>query len=341
MKRICNMKVYRTVVFCILTGYILWSAMACAEIKNGTLSSEYSESVLSNKLHQPERAGVKDDRKRTLIIGRVSERPKKHYKKLKPIVDYAADCMKDLGIIRGSVLTAKDNNEMIKYLKEGKVDWVTETAFSAILFSEETGAEIILRRWKRGVPEYYCVFITQKNSDISYLGDLKGKKIAFEDPGSTTGFFVPLSVLKKEGLDLIELSSPREKPPLDKVGYAFAHGEQNIATWVHKGLADVGAYSNQDWENRNDTPDSLKNDLKIIYQTKPFPRSVELVRKGLDPKITKRLKGILMNAHNDLEAKEVLEKYANTKKFDEFNGEAEEGLKEVRRILNYTRGEIE
>ena len=294
--------------------------MVYAEIENKNLSSEDYKSISDNKSHKSEPAKIKGDRNKTLIIGRVSERPKKHYKKLKSIVDFVANDMKDLGIIRGSVLIAKDNNEMIKYLKDGKVDWVTETPFSAIIFTEEAGAEIILRRWKRGVPDYNCVFITRKDSDIKYIGDIIGKKIAFEDPGSTTAYLVPFSVLKKEGLDLVELSFPRERPPLDKVGYTFAHGEQNISTWVHEGLTDVGAYSNLDWENPNDTPESLKNNLKIIYQTKPFPRSVELVRKDLDSKINTRLKEILLNAHDNPDAKEALKKYANTTKFDEFNG---------------------
>ncbi|GAX62843.1 hypothetical protein SCALIN_C44_0024 [Candidatus Scalindua japonica] len=315
--------------------------MTCAEVKNEVLSSGTFKNVHSDELNQSEHVKVKDERNKTLIIGRVSERPKKHYKKLKPMVDYVADGMKDLGIIRGSVLIAEDNNKMIKYLKEGKVDWVTETTFSAVIFSEETGAEIILRRWKRGVPEYYCVFITRRDSGINSLADLKGKKIAFEDPGSTTGFLFPLFRLKMEGFELVELETPRGKPPLDKVGYAFAYGEQNISTWVVKCLTDVGAYSNLDWENSNVTPESVKNDLKIIYQTKPFPRSVELLRKDLNPEIKKRLKEMLLNVHNDPDAAEILERYAYTTKFDALNGEAKEGLNGVIRMLSYIRGEIE
>ncbi|KAA3608951.1 MAG: phosphate/phosphite/phosphonate ABC transporter substrate-binding protein [Candidatus Scalindua sp. AMX11] len=283
---------------------------------------------------------IKSDRNRTLVIGRVSGRPKKHYKKLKPIVDFVVTRMKDLGIIDGSVLIAKDNNEMIKYLQEGKIDWVTETPFSAILLSEKTGAEIILRRWKRGVPDYRSVFFVRKDSGINSLNDLKNKKIAFEDAGSTTAYLVPFSVLKKRGFDLIELSSPREEPPLDKVGYTFVHGELNIATWVHEGLADIGAYSNLDWENRNDTPASYKRNLKIIHQTRPIPRSVELVRKDLDSNITTRIKEVLLNAHNDPEAKEPLYQYSHTTKFDELKGETVEGLQEVYKILNDMRGEL-
>ncbi len=122
-------------------------------------------------------------RQSTLVIGRVSNNPKKHFKRLKPMVDYVVSHLKDLGITRGSVLMAKNNRQLIQYLKEGKLDWVTETVFSALIFSEETGAEIIARRWRKGVPEYFSVFFTRKDSGIASLGDLKGKTIVFEDPG--------------------------------------------------------------------------------------------------------------------------------------------------------------
>lgn len=279
-------------------------------------------------------------RNQRLVIGRVSDNPKKHYKRLKPMVDYVAGQSKDLGITEGSVLMARSNQELIQYLKEGKVDWVTETPFSAIIFSEKGGAEVMLRKWKKGVPEYHCVFIARKDSDVNSLSDLNNKKIAFEDRGSTTAYFVPIAVLKDEGLDLVELSSPREKAPAGKVGYAFAGGELNITTWVHKGLTDAGAYSNLDWEDPDDTPEAFKKDLKIIYRTKSFPRAVELLRKDLDPKLKKRIKQILLKMHEDPAATDVLKAYSKTNRFDEFEGEAKKGLGEVRRMLEHVQEEL-
>jgi phosphonate transport system substrate-binding protein len=106
--------------------------------------------------------------------------------------------MRDLGIKQTQVLFAKDNTQMISYLREGKVDWVTETLFSAVFYREKARAEILLRKWRKGASEYYTVFFTQKGSGIDSLEDLKGKMIAFEDPGVTTAFYVPASVLISE-----------------------------------------------------------------------------------------------------------------------------------------------
>jgi phosphonate transport system substrate-binding protein len=56
-----------------------------------------------------------------LVIGRVYASPSKAFTEVKPIVDYV-DALGDLGITEGSILVAKDRQEMIKFLNEGKVD---------------------------------------------------------------------------------------------------------------------------------------------------------------------------------------------------------------------------
>jgi len=63
--------------------------------------------------------GDEDVKKNNLVIGRVSDNPKKHYKRLEPIVDYVVANMKDLGITKGSVKMTTDNSSLIQYLKEG------------------------------------------------------------------------------------------------------------------------------------------------------------------------------------------------------------------------------
>lgn len=290
-----------------------------------------------NVLHQNNGMVMINPIKNTLVIGRVSSNPKKHYKRFKPMVDYAVSQLKDLGITQGKVLFAKNNQEMIKYLKEGKIDWVSETLFSGLTFCKKTGAEIMARRWKGGVAEYYSIIFVRNDSGIESLKDLKGKAIAFEDPGSTTSYFIPMNELKKSGLETVELKGPRSKPPTEKVGYAFAGSDINVTTWVYKGLADAGALNNLDWENPDDFPEVFKKSLKIIHQTKYFPRALEIIRKDINPEIKKRLKTILLNAHNDPNAKDALKGYRKTSRFDDLTKEAQKLLEETQSLLENTR----
>ncbi|WP_246345287.1 phosphate/phosphite/phosphonate ABC transporter substrate-binding protein [endosymbiont of Lamellibrachia barhami] len=285
-------------------------------------------------------SGAADLRARTLVIGKVSDSPRKHFTRLKPMVEYVGKKMADLGITRTRVLMAKNNAQMIRYLREGKVDWVTETVFSSLVFRDQAGAEIILRKWKKGVPGYHTVFFTRKESDIHTLKDLQGRRIALEDPGSTTAFFVPMTILFGEGLQPEKLKTIRSTPSPDKVGYGFAGGEINIATWVYQGLADAGAYNDLDWNTPDHTPPSFKKDLRIFHRAEKMPRGFELVRSDLDPKIKIRLKKILLEIGKDPDAGDVLFSYQRTARFDEIDDETNAVLEVVRQQMVRLAGKL-
>lgn len=278
-----------------------------------------------------DRGADSDDR--TLVIGKISPNPKKHYRYLKPIADYVVSQMGDLGYTRARVLMAKDSRQMIRYLRRGKVDWVTETPFSSMILKEKVGAELLLRKWKKGVAEYHSIFFTRSDSSIQTLADLEGKILSFEDPASTSAFYIPAAILINQGLELVELESPRDSPPTDAVGYVFSGSEINMATWVHKGVVDAGAYSNLDWSKEDHTPTAFRNDFTILHRSKSFPRAIELVRKDLPDAVKQRLKNILLHAHQDPAAASALQAYQKTRKFDELDADSLAALQETGEIL--------
>ncbi len=272
--------------------------------------------------------------KTTLVIGKVSNNPRKHYGYLKPMVDYAVTQMKDLGIRDGAVLMARDNAQMVELLKQGKVDWVTETAFSALLFEHHHAAEILLRKWKKDASQYYTIFFARKDRAINSISDLKGKVIALEDPGSTTAFFEPLVCLFENNLAVQKLDSFKERPSPDKVGYVLSRQEINSSVWVYKELVDAAAFNNQDWNKSDHLYKNMRGDLKVIYRSDPIPRAFELVRTDLDPRIKERLKAVLLKAHLDKNAQQALRRYQSTRQFDELNAASISTLKVMRRELS-------
>lgn len=282
-----------------------------------------------------------DIRERTLVIGKVSTNPKKHYRYLKPMAEYAVKHMKDLGIDRVRVLMARDNRQMIQYLKQGKVDWVTETVFSSVEFEQKAGAEILLLKWKKGVASYHTVFFTRNGSNIKNLQDLKDKTITLQDKGSSSGFFIPVALMIAAGLELVELQSPREKAPKGTVGYVFGKEEINMSTWVHKGVVDAGAYANLDWEKEDHTPSSFRENMYIFHQSMDFPRALELVRKDLRPELKRRLKTILLASKDDPDAAYALKAYQKTRRFDVIDKQVEASIDRARSILKTIHLELD
>lgn len=276
-----------------------------------------------------------DTGKSTFVIGKVSVYPQKNYDFLKPMADYLASRMQDLGFTGGDVLIAESNEEMIQYLIEGKVDLVTETPFSAMIYTQRAPAEAIARKWKKGVPTYYSVLFARRDSGITTPQDLLGKKLAFEDPGSTTAYMLPLAILLKQGYRLVKLDSPQEAVPKDMIGFVFSYSEQKISEWVNDKITDAGAISNLEWDKPDQTPTDHKREYQIIHRSNPIPRAIEIVNSNLPSDIKARVKQLLLDAHADPEAKVALNKYQNTKRFDALDKDTLTVLEEIKDLTRF------
>lgn len=285
-----------------------------------------------SQVHMP---SVQHDRD-SFIIARVSSNPKKHFKHLMPMANYLAANLHDFGIKRGEVLFAKDNQQMIDLIKQGRVDLITDTAFSAVIFNEQAGAEIVLRRWKKGVAEYSSVIFSHNESGINSFSDLVGKTIAFQDRGSSSAYYIPASILIRNGYQLHELQSPNDVPPANKIGFVFANKEINISAWVHKGIVAAGAFNNLNWDNERDMPTNFKQQLQIIYTSEAFPRGVELQRSDLNPALKHRVVELLTGAHENEAGQRALKAYQKTTKYDDLTATSDiiELTKELQQIVS-------
>ncbi len=193
---------------------------------------------------------------------------------------------------------------------------------------------------EEGGASYNTVIIAKDGSGVTDLDSLRGKVIAFEDAGSTTGFLAPAAILRRHGLELVALSSPRDVPPPDKVGCVFTNGEINIAAWVARGLAHAGAFSNLDWEDVARSREVFKESIHVIYEGAPILRSVLLVRGDMDPAIKSAIHNIMTTMHDDPEAAPVLKSYYKVKQCDALVGDAARDLGAARDMYTALSGQI-
>ncbi len=278
---------------------------------------------------------------KAFVISKVSDNPKKHYAYLKPMADYLATNLAEFGYTKGKVLMAKTNRQMIRYLKKEKVDFVTETIFAGVIFQDKANAEFLLQKWKKGQDSYETIIFARKDSGINSFEDFKGRTIAFEDPGSTSAFYVPAAMLLKKGLSLEKLDSVRDKPDSDAVGYVFSHEEINTSTWVHKNLVQIGALNNHDWNKSDHLPKSFRDDFKIISISQKFPRGIELVRAGMSIKLKNKIKSLLLNIHDSPDAEFILERYQKTTKFQVLDDNIEQIINNTREMLTLVNSELD
>ena len=288
----------------------------------------------------PRTATAADD-SHVLVLGRISDDPKAHYRQLEPLLDYLVPRMADVGIREGRILMARDEQQMASYLRRGRVDWVTETAAAGVLLRDRAGVEPLLLTERDGVHEYHTVFFARTDSGLDSLDDLAGRSIAFQRRNSTSAYFAPAAELLESGHALEILLSPTDKPQPPAVGYLFARSELNIATWVHKRLVDAGAMSSLDWDNPSRVPPAFRGDLRVLARTTDFPRAIELVRADLDPAVKARLRELLLQAADDPDAREAMLGFFMTTRFLPLDDDAHAALERLGAGVQRVRAEVE
>jgi phosphonate transport system substrate-binding protein len=75
------------------------------------------------------------------------------------------------------------------------------------------------------------MFIARADSGIKKIEDAKGKRMAFVDPASTSGFLFPAAYLKKRGIDYNTFFAQ----------YVFAGSHDGAVRAIYNGDEDVAA----------------------------------------------------------------------------------------------------
>src|SRR5437867_1875521 len=81
-----------------------------------------------------------------IVLGDVSDAPAKVLKSYQPMADYLAAHLGTFGFTIGKVKIAPDLETMARWIKSGEVDVYFDSPYPAMIVSDESGAEPILRR---------------------------------------------------------------------------------------------------------------------------------------------------------------------------------------------------
>lgn len=134
-----------------------------------------------------------------LVLGLVaSQEADKLAANAKPMTDFLS---KELGIPVESFVTPT-YAVAIEGMGSGKVDIGLIPAFSYVIAHQRYGVEAVLKSVRGGSTTYKSQILVRKDSGITKLEDLKGKKFAFTDPTSTAGYLWPAAHLKDKGIDI-------------------------------------------------------------------------------------------------------------------------------------------
>ena len=245
---------------------------------------------------------------------------------LREFVGYVARKLSSTPVIAGTVMVAPSALQLVKLLEEKRVDFYMESPHATYLINRLGSATLLLRRWKGGMGEYRSIIFASKENGLARVEELRGKMIAFEDAGSTSGYFMPKLLLLNKRLMLTEKPGLDAKVSAKEIGYIFAGSDKNILNFVLAKKVAAGAFSNDDYAGAGEKE---KAAIAVLAETTSMPRHLVSIRKDLPQPVAKRLKEILLAMHEDAEGRAILQRADNTTRFDLLPGGEESMRKKL------------
>jgi phosphonate transport system substrate-binding protein len=185
----------------------------------------------------------------------------------------------------------------VEALVNKQVDVVWFGGFTHVQAQLRSGGKIIPIAQREEDTQFRSVFITQTDSGIKSLADLKGKQVSFGSQSSTSGHLMPRAFLLQAKLD----------PDRDfrRVAYSGAH-DATIASVVG-GRVDAAALDITVWRKFVDEKKVDTAKVNVFYTTAPYFNYNWSVHADMPAALRERItKALLDISMGDAEGKEIL-----------------------------------
>ncbi|MFZ9001317.1 MAG: phosphate/phosphite/phosphonate ABC transporter substrate-binding protein [Bacteriovoracaceae bacterium] len=202
-------------------------------------------------------------------------------------------------------------------------------SFGYILAHQKYGAYARLKVIRHGYDNYKGQIIAHANSGIKKIEDIEGKRFAFTDSSSTSGYLLALKAFKDKQI------TPRQA--------VFALKHDNVVTMIYQGQVDAGAtfYSPPGEDGKikdarqlvkTQFPD-VEDKVKIVHITDPIPNDPFVFRKGLPIEIRDRFIEATKKFLQSEQGKEVFENIYNVSGVTDATDEDYDKLRELIRTI--------
>jgi phosphonate transport system substrate-binding protein len=197
----------------------------------------------------------------------------------------------DLTGLKFKFIKITDYNGAVEAMRAGRADVAWFGAATYVIAADMAGAEAFAAGIPKGQKDagYFTYFVVQKNSKMKSLSDAKGKILALNNIGSTSGDYIPQVELLKAGLDV------RKKKDFRRVFYAGSHDACLLS--VVNSHADICGMSSHNYKARIKDGTVSKNKVKILHTSPKVPPAPLAYSKKLPEHIKVSIKQAVLSAH--------------------------------------------
>ena len=182
-----------------------------------------------------------------------------------------------------------DYNAAVEAMRAGRAQIAWYGGKTYIVAAEIAEAEAFAAGVRKGDTNanYFTYFIVPKDSQLNTLIDTKGKILAMNNIGSTSGDLIPQVELLKINISV--------KNDFKNVFYAGSHDACLLS--VLNGHADVCAMSSRNFDARLADGTFKRSEVKIIHTSSPVPPPPLAYSKRLPQNVRDKIKSATLEAH--------------------------------------------
>ncbi len=252
-----------------------------------------------------------------LTLATVSKNVSKSIKAFEPLASYLERELLSDGITKVRISVLPTSEAMSDAMRNGNIDLYIGDPIIAARVARDGGGKPILRRWKEQAATYHSVVVARNDSGIETLEDLRNRRVAFDNPESTSGHLLAADLIYSAGIGLQEVPSRFSTPSEGNVGFVFTGGANNTLTWIYKGWIDAVSTSPASFQRLiSASPD----DFRVIARSMDLPREVVVLRSGMGTRIAASIEHHLVSMAETDQGRQVLASFENTSRFDRFPG---------------------
>jgi phosphonate transport system substrate-binding protein len=182
-----------------------------------------------------------------------------------------------------------DYNAAVEAMRAGRAQIAWYGGKTYIVAAEIAEAEAFAAGVRKGETNanYFTYFVVPKDSQLNTLIDTKGKILAMNNIGSTSGDLIPQVELLKINISV--------KDDFKNVFYAGSHDACLLS--VLNGHADVCAMSSRNYDARLADGTFKRSEVKIIHTSSPVPPPPLAYSKRLPQNVRDKIKSATLEAH--------------------------------------------
>jgi len=194
--------------------------------------------------------------------------------------------------IKVNFIKVTDYNAAVEAMRAGRADIAWYGAATYVIAADIADAEAFAAGIPRGKKDagYYTYFVVRHDSPIKSLADAKGKVLALNSVGSTSGDYIPQVELIKSGLNI------RNRDDFKRVVYAGSHDACLLA--VVNGQADICGMASHNFEGRTGDGTVDPGSVRIVHKSPKVPPAPLAYSKKLPAEVRQKIKNAVLEAHN-------------------------------------------